>query len=83
MSVKWHPDDSEKILVAEKKGIIHMYNVVSVVLNRIGEFEQTYTFRHVKGIPASGFIIGNNQITVDECRLVVKQSTAHYSIGGR
>lgn len=30
MSVKWHPDDSEKILVAEKKGVIHMYNVVSV-----------------------------------------------------
>lgn len=29
MTVKWHPDDSEKILVAEKKGTIHMYNVVS------------------------------------------------------
>ncbi|KAG4066524.1 hypothetical protein HA402_007160 [Bradysia odoriphaga] len=29
MSVKWHPDDSEKILVAEKKGVIHMYNVAS------------------------------------------------------
>lgn len=31
MSVKWHPDDSEKILVAEKKGVIHMYNVVSIL----------------------------------------------------
>ncbi|KAJ6648733.1 Nucleoporin Nup37 [Pseudolycoriella hygida] len=29
MSVKWHPDDSEKIMVAEKKGMIHMYNVAS------------------------------------------------------
>lgn len=29
MAVKWHQDDSEKILVAEKKGVIHMYNVIS------------------------------------------------------
>lgn len=29
MSVKWHQDDTEKILVAEARGIIHMYNVVS------------------------------------------------------
>lgn len=29
VSVKWNYEDSEKILVAEKRGIIHMYNVVS------------------------------------------------------
>lgn len=29
MSVKWHQEDTEKILVAEKRGLIHMYNVVS------------------------------------------------------
>ncbi|KAI9575846.1 hypothetical protein GQX74_005618 [Glossina fuscipes] len=29
MSVKWHPDDPNKVMVAEKKGVIHMYNVRS------------------------------------------------------
>lgn len=29
MSVRWHHDDAEKILVAEKRGLIRMYNVVS------------------------------------------------------
>ena len=29
MTVKWHPDDTEKIMVAEKRGVIHMYNVIS------------------------------------------------------
>ncbi|XP_037941627.1 nucleoporin Nup37-like, partial [Teleopsis dalmanni] len=29
MSVKWHPEDPHKVLVAEKKGIVHMYNVRS------------------------------------------------------
>ncbi|XP_001359989.3 nucleoporin Nup37 [Drosophila pseudoobscura] len=27
MSIKSHPDDNEKVLVAEKRGIIHLYNV--------------------------------------------------------
>ncbi|XP_022216255.2 nucleoporin Nup37 [Drosophila obscura] len=27
MSIKSHPEDSEKVLVAEKRGIIHLYNV--------------------------------------------------------
>lgn len=27
MSVKWHPDKCGKILVAEKKGLVHLYNV--------------------------------------------------------
>lgn len=39
MSVKWHPDDSEKILVAEKKGVIHMYNVVSVLMSPFSKFK--------------------------------------------
>lgn len=26
MAVKWHPDESEKLLVAEKSGVIHLYN---------------------------------------------------------
>lgn len=38
MSVKWHPDDSEKILVAEKKGVIHMYNVVSMMRRHSDRF---------------------------------------------
>lgn len=29
VSVKWHFEDTEKILVAERRGIVHMYNVVS------------------------------------------------------
>ncbi|XP_055904017.1 nucleoporin Nup37 [Eupeodes corollae] len=29
MSVRWHPDEPGKVLVAEKKGIIHLYNVRS------------------------------------------------------
>lgn len=29
VSVRWHPDDPEKILVAEKRGSIYMYNVLS------------------------------------------------------
>lgn len=28
MVVRWHPDDPEKLLVAEKRGTIHFYNVV-------------------------------------------------------
>lgn len=28
MAVCWHPDDSEKLLVAEKRGTIHLYNLV-------------------------------------------------------
>ncbi|KAM7341847.1 nuclear pore complex protein Nup37 [Cochliomyia hominivorax] len=29
MSVKWHPEEPHKVLVAEKKGVVHMYNVKS------------------------------------------------------
>lgn len=51
MSVKWHPDDSEKILVAEKKGVIHMYNVVSVLMSPFDRFKKLdakfSTFRHL------------------------------------
>lgn len=28
MVVRWHPDDTEKLLVAEKRGTIHIYNIV-------------------------------------------------------
>lgn len=50
MSVKWHPDDSEKVLIAEKKGVIHMYNVVSLLmllmLNKKGKVTGLY-LRHL------------------------------------
>lgn len=29
MSVKWHPEEAHKVLVAEKKGVVHLYNVRS------------------------------------------------------
>lgn len=29
MSVSWHPEDTDKLMVAEKRGTIHMYNVVA------------------------------------------------------
>lgn len=29
MAVKWHPENAEKLLVAEKRGIVHIYNVES------------------------------------------------------
>lgn len=29
MSVRWHFDDSDKLMIAEKRGTIHMYNVVA------------------------------------------------------
>lgn len=29
MSVRWHPEEPHKVLVAEKKGVIHFYNVRS------------------------------------------------------
>lgn len=29
MSVKWHPEEPYKVMVAEKKGVIHLYNVRS------------------------------------------------------
>ncbi|XP_005178865.1 nucleoporin Nup37 [Musca domestica] len=29
MSVKWHPEEPHKVLVAEKKGVVHLYNVRS------------------------------------------------------
>lgn len=29
MIVRWHPNDTEKLLVAEKRGTIHIYNIES------------------------------------------------------
>ena len=29
MAVSWHPDEISKLMVAEKSGILHMFNIVS------------------------------------------------------
>uniref|UniRef100_A0A1B0BIN8 Uncharacterized protein n=1 Tax=Glossina palpalis gambiensis TaxID=67801 RepID=A0A1B0BIN8_9MUSC len=40
MSVKWHPDDLNKVTVAEKKGFIHMYNHSATTANVISDYLQ-------------------------------------------